>query len=379
MAKFGLAAKPRLMSPPFAPNPKRIALIGAGIVGLACAWYLAESGADVTVFDAGEPGRGASYAAAGMLAPAFEAASASLYPRLYDFCLASAQSWPDFAARLASASGIDPGYQPGPSLALALDDASLIRLTDLAAGLEKHGQPVSWLRGAEALDCERTLSTRVTSGLVLASDGQVDNRAVVSALLVVCRDHPRVRIRGWTPVNDPLDLAEDFDAVLICAGWKSRVLSPVLVQLQPIGGQLLSVRVTGDAPTTTLRCGDLYIAPKSDRVVIGATIEPGRVCSRPDPGMIDQLQARAALLCPVLGEAERLESWSGVRPGFSDHVPVIGQIGQSRVFVATGHHRNGILLAPETAKLVTELMLGGGAPDWAGGFAPGRLNPSIMV
>lgn len=357
---------------PLASEPARVAVIGAGIIGLSCAWRLADCGIDVTVLDAGSAGQGASFAAAGMLAPAFEAAGDGIHPALYDFCMASNARWPDFAARLEAATGRSLGYQPGPSLAVGTDPSSLERLNALSEALRRRGQTVVPLTSEEAKAFEPTLSNHVQRALQLPFDGQIDNRAVILALLGVCQAHQRIQLRCGVAVSDVGGLARDYDRVLISAGWRSKALSPILQRLEPIGGQLLSVRVGEGTPRVTLRCDDLYIAPKADRVVIGATIEPGEVREAPDPKTIDALQERAAVLCPGLGTAERIESWSGVRPGFPDHAPVMGRLGASHVFVATGHHRNGVLLAPETASLMTALMLDDDVPVWAKVFAPGR-------
>ena len=133
---------------------------------------------------------------------------------------------------------------------------------------------------------------------------------------------------------------------------------------------MLSVAPVEGAPQMTVRAGHLYIVPKADRIIIGATSEPGRVLSQSEPDRIDDLLAHAIRICPVLETAPVLESWAGVRPGRKNHAPLLGRTRLDGVFVASGHFRNGILLAPITAQIMADLILDGEVSPLASAFAP---------
>ena len=174
------AARPETSSP-------RIAIAGAGIIGLSCALELARRGAAITLYDPNTPGRGASWAAAGMIAPAFEAASEpGVHPQLFDLCLESARLWPDFAAHLETESGETVGYAAGPSLAVAASEAMAAHLDGILDTLTKRGLPGQRLDMDAARRLEPTLSPDLRGVLQLTTDGHVNNRAVVSVLLALC-------------------------------------------------------------------------------------------------------------------------------------------------------------------------------------------------
>ena len=149
--------------------------------------------------------------------------------------------------------------------------------------------------------------------------------------------------------------------------------APALDQIDCYGGQMLSVAHGYGSPETTLRCGSIYIAPKADRVIIGATMEPGIATDAPAPEAIAALHARAARLCPVLAELPVIETWAGIRPGTPDHAPMIGETSTPGLFVAAGHYRNGILLAPITARIIADMMLGKSLSALHASFTPDRV------
>ncbi|MCA8901097.1 MAG: FAD-dependent oxidoreductase, partial [Hyphomonas sp.] len=145
-----------------------------------------------------------------------------------------------------------------------------------------------------------------------------------------------------------------------------------LDEIDCYGGQMLSVARGPGTPSMTLRCGSIYIAPKPDRVIIGATVEPGIATSEPDAAAIAALRAEAARLCPAVAEGETLETWAGIRPGTPDHAPLIGATAAPGLLVAAGHYRNGILLAPVTARMIADLALGTPLSDLERAFTPNR-------
>jgi len=364
-----------------------IAVIGAGIIGLCCAIELADRGLRVSVYDKSWPPRGASWAAAGMLAPAFEAASTpGTHPKLFELCDRSAQFWPSWSAALEDRTGLSSGYQAGPSLAVAIESEQASNLAAIERAMHGHRQAPERCAGTVS-SIDPAISDMVKTALILPSDGQVDNRRTLTALVACVEAHSNITVH---PVEAPLrahgrqiDHA-GHDATLVCAGWRSAkvqaggdgssftlaALDPVLDNIRAYGGQMLSVAPIEGAPQLTIRCGDLYIVPKRDRIVIGATTEPGRVLQTAEADVIAELKARAAEICPKLADAETLESWAGVRPGTKDHAPILGETRVPKLFVATGHYRNGILLAPITAQIMADLIIDDKTTELAHAFSP---------
>ncbi|KCZ52469.1 hypothetical protein HY29_04085 [Hyphomonas beringensis] len=372
----------------------RIAIAGAGIIGLSCALELAARGAPVTLYDPNPPGRGASWAAAGMIAPAYEAAcEPGVHPRLFELCLESADLWPGFAERLQRDSGVHLGYSAGPSLAVAADDATAQHLSGILENLKAKGLPGQQLSLEEARQIEPALSPNLIRALKLETDGYVNNRAVVTALLTLCERHPNITVqRAPAPLHARgSDLAiEGHDLLLVTAGWQSAVLKveehgqqfslvnwdTTLEEIDSYGGQMLSVERREDHPSTTLRAGVIYMVPRGDLLVIGATMEPGRTEGMPDTESIATLLENAARIVPSVAGARITDTWSGVRPGTPDLAPFLGRTRQANMFVAAGHYRNGILLAPLTARILADQMLGHQTSELANAFSPARLLPA---
>lgn len=374
----------------FSSHP-RIAILGAGIIGLTAAYELAvRRGVRVTIHDVRPPGRGASWAAAGMLAPAFEAADEpGVHRRLFELCLASAALWPGFAEELAAQAGRPVGFDRTPSLAAALDEDEFARLSRIAATLRRSGLAHTQLSAGELRGREPALSADVLGGLELATDFRVHNRETVAALLAVLGAHPKVRfVEGAAPLKSAGGRValEGHDAILVAAGWETAIIKveergqrfslvnwdTALDDIDCHGGQMLAVRAGEGAPKRVVRSGSVYLVPRGGQVVIGATVEPDRVIDAPEAEVIEALRLEGVRLCPGLAEAQVVESWAGVRPGTPDHAPFLGETITPGLFVAAGHYRNGILLAPITAKMLADEMLGEAPGELAAAFSTRR-------
>lgn len=336
--------------------------MGAGVIGLSCAFALVRAGWRVTVIERNVPGGGASAAAAGMIAPYIEAfdhpamsAAAREHGRV------AAEFWPGFASDVEAASGQAVDYRMDGAVRLfeTEDEAERAR-----AQLTALGAQVSTLDPR----VHAPVSPRWRAAVWSKSDRQVDPVALCDALhgSLTRRDDAtvlsdtvievapagavvRVRIEGGGGI--------EADAVVVAAGWRGlRVLgAEPLTELMPVKGQSLTLRPDRVPFDVVVRTGDVYLAPKSDgRVIVGATSEPGRDDVDVIPADTEALRARAVETVPALDGAPVVDARAGVRPGSRDHAPVLRAIAP-RVIAALGHHRNGVAFAPASAARVCEL------------------------
>ncbi|GLY00857.1 MULTISPECIES: glycine oxidase ThiO [Actinoplanes] len=332
-----------------------IAVIGGGIIGLSIARSLRARGAEVTVYDPEPDGTGGAWhVAAGMLAPGRE--SAFEHPRLESLLEASLALWPEFAAGLG-----DVGYDTTGTLGVALtaDD-------HVEAAREWRHQKLQPLTGSQVRDREPALSPRIRAGVHAPHEVQADPRRVVAAL--------RRALAGRIVARRITDLGEvAADTVVVAAGCGTAALTGL--PIRPVKGQVLRLRgepgllrhvIDGSADGR-----HVYLVPRADgEIVVGATQEERGDSAATAGGVHDLL--RAALdLVPGLAEHTLTEITVGHRPGTPDNGPLLGRL-DARTVVAAGHHRNGILLAPITARLVADLVLTGSDDPFLDDFAPGR-------
>ena len=342
-------------------HPK-IAIIGAGIIGLSCAWELLKRGAEVSVFDKQWPPVGASWAAAGMLAPAFEAAGESAAdPAFFDLCLRSARMWRGFAEEIEAASGQGVGYCEGPALAVALDEAEAERLLRLEARLVEGGLTAERLSRRDIGSLERGVSPDFELALALSSDGRVDPRRTVLALREAIERAGGVFEIVPEGVSGS-QLTEGFDACLEASGVGDGA-GPV----QAVQGVMLAFRRADMALDHVVRCGAEYAVPRGEHVLVGATV--GEVADARS-----YLLSRAVRFLPRIRSAALVDQWRGFRPATPDRLPIMGRGSGVRTFVARGHYRNGILLAPVTAEIMAEVILGGELADFVAAFSPARFG-----
>ena len=365
-----------------------IVIAGGGVIGSAIAWRAAQAGWGVTVVDP-DPGRATSWAAAGMLAPVTEAHYGE--EALLALNLASAQLWPDFADELAGASGVDPGYRRCGTLTVARDLDDQAALAELLAFQHRLGLTVSKLTASEIRALEPSLSPRVRGGLSAPDDHQVDNRALVMALIAageragVLFDRRRVasviceadRVTG-VRLDDGTALSAE--EVVLAAGAATAsiagVPAGVLPPIRPVKGQLLHLRTTPDAAPAAgvIRGLEVYLVCRGDgRVVVGATMEERGPDTTVTAGAVLDLLRAAWELVPGISEMELVETTAGLRPATPDNAPVLGPTEVPGLHVATGHYRNGVLLAPITATAVTA-GLTGDAPAVIAPFAADRFR-----
>lgn len=355
-----------------------VAVVGGGVVGLSIAWRAAQAGLSVALHDP-EPGRGgATHAAAGMLAPAGEAHPCE--EPLLALALASARRWPAFAADLEQAAGTSVGYRTEGTLAVAFDDDDLRALDDLqrvqrALGLECHR-----LRTRELRAVEPSLSPSIRGGVHVPGDHQVDGRALAGALLAAATRAGVELVRAGVDSVDGVDAAR----VVVAAGaWSGAVAGMAAPPpVRPVKGQILRLRFDpADPPLThtvraVARGRGVYLVPRtSGELVVGATVEDQGFDTTITAGAVHDLLGAAIDVVPEVAELELVETLARSRPGSPDNAPLIGPVdADGRVVLATGHYRNGILLAPVTADVVVELLTTGTIPSVAAPFVPSRFG-----
>jgi glycine oxidase len=361
-------------------------VIGAGVIGLACAWRAVQRGLSVLVLERDVPAAGASGAAAGMLAPVTEAEFGE--EALLALNLAGAESWPAFAAELSERSGLDTGFRSSGALVVAADRDDAEELRRLHAFQRQLGLDVSWVGGRECRRLEPRLSPRVAGGILAAHDHQVEPRSVVRALRaafteaggvlrtgvdVATLDIARGRARGVV-TRDGTRFAAD--RVVIAAGCWSTALHDQAPPVRPVKGQILRLRGPAEdlLAERLLRTPRCYIVPRADgEVVVGATVEERGFDTTVTADGVFRLLEAAREVLPDVGELELVEATARLRPGTPDNAPVIGEHGAEGLVWATGHHRNGVLLAPITAVAVADILTGAEPPAAVAPFAPGRF------
>jgi glycine oxidase len=349
-------------------------VVGGGVIGLSIALELAQRGADVSVYDLGEPGRAASWAAAGMLAPRTERLANAQMQALCELSLAL---YPAFAQRVRETGGVDPHLRLNGILNAAFDDDAFERICAHARTLQAQGERVRILSRSEVLFAEPCLSARVHGGVLFEEEGQIDNRRLGRALLAACTG---LGVRVETSVRD-LQLEFDSrrllgvrtsqgfrpaDAAINAAGaWAANVAGvpeDCKVPVRPVKGQMLALQLPAGMVRRTTWVPGAYLVPRDDgRVLIGATVEDADDV-RVTAGGVDSLLHAATAAAPALRDFTISEMWAGLRPGTPDELPVLGATSRSGYFVAAGHYRNGILLAPATASIVADAVFGKPAP-----------------
>ena len=350
-------------------------VVGAGVVGLACAWRAAQSGLRVRVLERSDPGSGASGIAAGMLAPVGEATWGE--EQLLEAALASHAMWPDFAGELAEAGGAESSLVRSGALHVALDAdeaAELRRRFDLMRSL---GLEAEWLTGRECRDLESGLGPSAYAGAHAPHEAGVDPVAVVSALRRAC-EREGVEVRSDNAVVGALWDGDSIcgvatadgeehpgHAVVLAAGaWSgsaSWIPDRALPLVRPVKGQILTLRGSAASPIAEriVVTERVYLVPRADgRLVAGATVEEMGFDTRVTAGGVHELLREAYRALPDVAELELERAVAGLRPGTPDNAPIVGRSPIDGLIYATGHFRNGILLAPLTARGVAALLAG---------------------
>jgi glycine oxidase len=353
--------------------------VGGGVIGLACAWRAAQRGARVVVLERAEPPAGATDVAAGMLAPVGELSFGE--PELLELTLAAAALYPDFVAELEAASGQRVGHLHRGALHIALDRdeaAQLRRVHDLQRSLELEAE---WLTPRRCRDLEPGLPPSFAGGVFAAGEASVDPRALARALaaaLVATGGE----LRNGCEVVDGIFDGERLAGVRTAAGEEVRADAVVLAAgawsgavewlpeearppVRPVRGEVLELRGRdGAAPCERIVCTErVYLVPREDgRLIVGATQEERGFDTAVTAGGVHELLREAYRLLPDVAEMELVGAVAGLRPGTPDNLPRVGPGAVDGVLLATGHFRNGILLAPLAAETLAAHLAGANPP-----------------
>lgn len=368
----------------------QLLVVGGGVIGLSTAWQAAAAGYAATVVDP-NPARGASWVAAGMLAPLAEAWPGD--EAVLALGLAALPGWPAFADELQRASGVDPQLATAGTVLVGIDSADAAVLDTLAGYLTEQGHPVESCARTALRRLEPTLGPNVRRGLHLPGDIAVDNRALLTALQQACeRTGVRFDRRAARSVRcGAVDLTDGSslpsELVLIAAGAHSGDLHPALSgAVRPVKGELLRLRARGSSlppPTRTVRAlvegRPIYLVPRaSGELVLGATQYEAGFDPDVTAGGVRDLLRDADQVLPGLAEFAVVECVAGFRAGSPDNLPLIGWL-EPGVLVAAGHHRNGLLTAPLTGAAVLALARGEDPPDPVRAADPARARPPSPV
>lgn len=348
-------------------------IVGAGVIGLACAWRAAERGLDVLVLERDRPGAGASGVAAGMLAPVGEASWGE--ERLLELALESHRLWTRFAADLSAASDREIGLLELGALHVALDRDEAAELRRRFALMESLHLAAEWLRPRACRELEPGLGP-VAAGVDAPHEAAVDPRTLVGALATAFEaaggrietdevTEPLIEGGRIAGVRTAAGRAHRGAATVLAAGaWSGAEWLPARARppIRPVKGQILTLRGPSGAPpceriVVTER---VYLVPRGDgRLIVGATVEEQGFDTRVTAGGVQELLREAYRVLPDVGELELVESVAGLRPATPDNLPLIGPGAIEGLILATGHFRNGILLAPITAERIATLLAEG--------------------
>lgn len=322
-----------------------VIVIGGGIIGLSLSIELRKRGLTVLIVERREPVQEASHAAAGMLADCGDETPALVQP----LAKASAQMYPEFVHELQDESGINVDLR---------DEGTLV----LSSSSRDSSKSVS------LQDLEPALAASNCSAIHL-KERSVDPRSLGAAALKAAK-HRGVDIVSGSPVQQVIidggkasgvitdKSSYSSAAVANCAGAWAGAVPPLAFPTRPVKGQMLAVA----APKVVrhvIRAPEVYFVPRSNgRVLIGSTLEDAGYDKRVDPEIINRMHGAAIDLCPALEDAKVLEAWAGLRPGTIDDLPILGATSLAGYFVAAGHYRDGILLAPVTASLMAQVISG---------------------
>jgi glycine oxidase len=382
-------------------------VVGGGIIGVSLAFELRRRGQSVLVLDRQEPGREASWAAAGTISPAPDHESLGIAALGCE----SYRRYPEFAAAIEEASGKSAGFHPDGAMELFLDDDGETARDRRLKEIQSYGISAEAISLDEAKIREPAIGRATRAALWIQDEAYLDPR-VITHVAIAAALKTGVEMRGNSDVISVLveqgrcsgvlvvdaqkHRARELEIragekiaasnVAIAAGWRSGKIGGVesYAPTIPVRGQMVALGRVPGAPRTILRSSLGYMAPREDgRTVVGSTLESGTAEKHTTPAGVQEILTAALTMAPGLASAPILETWAGVRPDSPDHLPIIGPTNVKGLYIATGHYRNGMLLAPVTAKYLAECIATGKRSAWFEPFGPLRFaaarTPAVVV
>ena len=371
-------------------------IAGGGIVGASLALEISLKGETVLLLDRQEPGREASWAAAGTISPAPDVPAAAMDA----LCRESYRLYPGFISELESATGKSAGFHADGAIELFFGSEAEFEHDERLKIISHAGISARPVSLAEAARIEPAIGPSARAALHIRDEASLDPR-VVTRLALNAAENAGAEIRGGlgvisvligdarctgalvssveeTQASMEIRAGEKIEArsVVIAAGWRSGKIggAEAYAPTSPVRGQMIAFGPVAAGPRTILRCEHGYIAPREDgRVVAGSTLEPGKIAKHTTGAGLRKILTAAIEMAPALAEAPIVESWAGLRPDSPDHFPIIGATDIDGLFIASGHYRNGMLLAPVTAKYLSEWIVNGRASELLEPFTPLRF------
>jgi glycine oxidase len=358
-----------------------VLIVGGGIIGSACARELALAGRKVVVADPEGPAGQAWQAAAGLLAPQIEAGEND---HLLEVGLAGREWYVSVREELENVSGASLGLSLSGIMSLARSDAEVETLRERVADQRQHGLFCDWLEADEAREQHPWLP-EIQGALLAPEDGAVNPARVVEALIA---DGARLGVRR---VDDRVAALESSDGrvigargkekysagtVLLAAGaWSGRVADlPRPVSVEPVRGQMVAFDRPGTMADAIVYSGGRYLLTRENEVIAGSTMEHAGFTAQDSPEAIAKLSETAGTICTLLAGTKPSRTWVGLRPGTPDGLPIIGREPRTEgLWYATGHGRNGVLLAGITGVVLGQMMAGEATLESVAAFRPERF------
>jgi glycine oxidase len=372
-----------------------VIIIGAGVIGLTIARALAQRGVrEVMLIERGRPGAEASWAAGGILAPQVEVDHRDDF---FQLACASRDLYPEFAASLKEETGVDVELDTTGTLCLGFTSEDQGELRHRYEWQQGQGLDVEWLTGDEARQIEPCISDKVLCALRFPRDFQVENRRLVDAL-VRANQELGVQLLTGLPVkalrikDERVHGVEtsggfvDAPIIVVAAGaWSSLISVPVNTpgwpsfEIEPIRGQMLCCEARPQISRHVIYSSRGYLVPRHDgRLLAGSTVEHVGFDQSVTEEGCQAIRSMAIEIAPGIAALPIIDSWAGFRPRAQDNLPVLGaSAGVAGLFFATGHYRNGILLAPITGKVLADAIVHGHMPASFESFSPDRFRASL--
>jgi glycine oxidase len=364
-----------------------VLIVGGGVIGLSIARELRKRGVEkITIPDKRQAGREASWAAAGILAPQVEADEPDDFFRL---CHESNNMYPRFAAELLNETGVDVELDKSGILYVGFNEDDISEFERRTSWQKAAGLNAEILSRDDVLKLEPLVSPNVIGGVLFADEGQVENRKLVAALIAYARSSSidiaekitvdsvvveRDRAVGVVASGERIDAS----TVVICAGaWTSQIATAAsLPRVKPMRGQMLCYRPDQRKCRRVIFSRRGYLVPRTDgRLLAGATVEDVGFDRSVTDDAIAQLERVATELIPSLKDVPVADKWAGLRPFADGGRPIIGPVPNvDGLFIASGHFRNGILLAPITAALIADDIFGHSNSHFSNSFSPNRFD-----